>query len=77
MFKNKGIKVIDKLRSIIDARSFEDIYSKLVKVQSNKIDIFNQNNQVFDELYLKSENIFQGKLFISIAKQGCRKLLTR
>ena len=37
-FKNKEIKVIDKLRSIIDARSFEDIYS----VSKRLINIVNE-----------------------------------
>ena len=75
LFKNKGIKVIDKLSIIIDARSFEDIYSKIVKVQSNKIDIFNQNNQVFDELYLKSENIFQGNYLFQLQNKDVENYL--
>ncbi len=74
-FQNSEIKVLNKVKSIIDSGSFDDIYSKLVKIQSSKIDIFNQNNNNFSELFLKNENIFNENYLFQLQNKDVENYL--
>ena len=50
--QRKDIKIFSKLRVLENSKSFEDIYSKLVKIQSSEIDIFKDGFKKFENFYL-------------------------
>jgi asparagine synthase (glutamine-hydrolysing) len=53
-------KLFSKLNTLESTTSFEDLYSKLVKLDNKEMDIFNFKNSNYKNFFLKSDDTFAG-----------------
>ena len=53
-------KLFSKLNTLENTTSFEDLYSKLVKLDNKEMDIFNFKNSDYKNFFLKSDDTFAG-----------------
>jgi asparagine synthase (glutamine-hydrolysing) len=53
-------KLFSKLNTLESTTSFEDLYSKLVKLDNKEMDIFNFKNSNYKNFFLKSDGTFAG-----------------
>jgi len=53
-------KLFSKLNTLENTTSFDDLYSKLVRLDNKEIDIFNFKNNDYKNFYLKSDDAFKG-----------------
>lgn len=53
-------KLFSKLNTLENTTSFDDLYSKLVRLDNKEIDIFNFKNNDYKNFYLKSDDAFTG-----------------
>jgi asparagine synthase (glutamine-hydrolysing) len=53
-------KLFSKLNTLENTTSFDDLYSKLVRLDNKEMDIFNFKNNDYKNFYLKSDDAFAG-----------------
>jgi asparagine synthase (glutamine-hydrolysing) len=73
--QRKDIKIFSKLRVLENSKSFEDIYSKLVKIQSSEIDIFKDGFKKFKNFYLKNQNNPNGNYLVQMQNKDVENYL--
>lgn len=73
--QRRDIKIFDKLRVLENSKSFEGIYSKLVKLQSSEINIFKDEFIKFENYYLKNQNNLDGNYLLQIQNKDIENYL--
>ena len=73
--EGNNIKIFNKLRVLEDSKSFEDLYSNLVKIQSSEIDIFKDDFKKYENYYLKNQNNLDGNYLLQMQNKDVENYL--
>ena len=73
--QRNNIKIFNKLRVLENSKSFEDLYSNLVKIQSSEIDIFKDDFKKYENYYLKNQNNPKGNYLLQMQNKDVENYL--
>ena len=73
--QRNNIKIFNKLRVLENSKSFEDLYSNLVKIQSSEIDVFKDDFKKYENYYLKNQNNPNGNYLLQMQNKDIENYL--
>lgn len=73
--QSRNIKIFNKLATLENSKSFDDLYSKLVKTQSSEINIFKNDFTGFKNYYLKNQNNLNGNYLLQMQNKDVENYL--